>query len=107
VTADVARQLIGTLSRFPEGTLHRVQLEDTSLCVARTHDGKVYAISDRCSHENYSLSEGELLGFEVECPQHSSRFDLRSGAPSGLPAVIAVDAYPVTIDGSAVYVERD
>jgi 3-phenylpropionate/trans-cinnamate dioxygenase ferredoxin subunit len=94
------------LDQFPVGTLQRVHVGDASLCVARTLDGQIYAISDRCSHENYSLSEGELLHFEVECPQHSSRFDLRSGAPSGLPAVVPVEAYPVTIDGSAVYVER-
>lgn len=103
----MARQLVGMLEQFPLGTLQRVQLGDMSVCVARTQDGHVYAISDRCSHENYSLSEGELLGFEVECPQHSSRFDLRSGAPSGLPAVVPVKAYPVTLDGAAVYVESD
>ena len=105
--AEVSRHMIGSLDQFPTGTLNRVQLGDTTLCVARTREGHVYAISDRCSHENYSLSEGELLGFEVECPQHSSRFDLRSGAPSGLPAVVPVKSYPVTIDGTSVYVERE
>src|SRR3982751_3244997 len=68
-------------------------------------EGELYAIHDMCSHENIPLSEGEVDGTTLECWLHGSRFDLRTGEPTGLPAVTPVDVYPVTIEGDDVFVD--
>jgi 3-phenylpropionate/trans-cinnamate dioxygenase ferredoxin subunit len=67
--------------------------------------GNVYAIQDECSHAKIALSEGEVDGTTLECWLHGSRFDLRTGWPTGLPATEAVPVYPVTIDGDDVLVD--
>ena len=64
------------------------------------------AVGDRCSHEDYSLSEGEVWAeeCEIECPQHGSMFDLRTGEARTLPATKPVPVYPVVVDGERVRV---
>ena len=100
----MARHLVGSLSAFQPESLTLVEVEDTPVCVARTEDGELYAINDICSHEEYSLSAGEIWDHSVECPIHGSRFDLRTGQPNALPAVEPVATYEVEIEGDDVYV---
>jgi len=59
----------------------------------------------RCTHEEFNLSDGELWGMDVECPQHGSRFNLVTGKVTGLPAVIPAKTYPVSVEGDEVYIE--
>ena len=74
--------------------------------VAVVRDGDdFYAIDDECSHAAIPLSEGEVEGCEIECWLHGSRFDLRSGKPTGLPATVPVPIYPVQVDGDDVLVD--
>ena len=68
------------------------------------HEGEYYAIHDVCSHANVALSEGEVVGGEIECWLHGSMFDLKTGKPSGLPATEPVPVYPVKIEGDDLYV---
>ncbi len=71
--------------------------------------GQLYALEDRCSHDDGPLVEGLLdeASCTVECPRHGSLFDLRSGAPKTLPAYRAVDTFPVIIDNDVIKVEVD
>ena len=66
-----------------------------------------YAIGDRCSHEDYSLAEGEVWAdeCELECPRHGSTFDLRTGEACSLPATKPVPVYAVSVEGDDVTVE--
>jgi 3-phenylpropionate/trans-cinnamate dioxygenase ferredoxin subunit len=75
------------------------------ICLVHADDGHFYAIADRCSHENYPLSEGELDGYTVACPQHGSRFDIRSGDALTLPAVLPVATFSVAVIDSEVVVD--
>jgi nitrite reductase/ring-hydroxylating ferredoxin subunit len=68
-------------------------------------DDEVFAIYDVCSHEEVSLSEGEVDGCTIECWLHGSRFDLRTGKPSGPPATDPVPTYPVRVEGDDVLVD--
>jgi 3-phenylpropionate/trans-cinnamate dioxygenase ferredoxin subunit len=86
-----------------EGTLH-VDLGDVPVCLARTQ-GELFALRDVCSHEEVPLSEGELDGETIECWLHGSRFDMRTGAPTGLPATQPVPVYRTKVEGDDVYVE--
>jgi 3-phenylpropionate/trans-cinnamate dioxygenase ferredoxin component len=65
-----------------------------------------YAIGDQCSHENYSLAEGDVFTdeCEIECWKHGSTFDLRTGEPQSLPAVKPVPTYAVTVEDGDVKV---
>ena len=66
-----------------------------------------YALGDRCSHEDYSLSEGQVFDeeCELECWKHGSTFDLRTGEPRSLPATKPVPVYQVEVEGDDVLVE--
>jgi 3-phenylpropionate/trans-cinnamate dioxygenase ferredoxin subunit len=74
--------------------------------LAGVHDGDDwYAIYDECSHAAIALSEGDVEGCEIECWLHGSRFDLRTGKPTGLPATEPVPIYPVQVQGDDVLVD--
>lgn len=71
--------------------------------------GELYALEDRCSHDDGPLCEGELdaeAGVAV-CPRHGARFDIRTGRPLSLPAVEPVATFPVRIEGGLVLVGID
>jgi 3-phenylpropionate/trans-cinnamate dioxygenase ferredoxin subunit len=80
-----------------------VELDGVPVCLARS-EGEIFAIHDSCSHADVPLSEGEVGDGTVECWLHGSRFDLRTGRPTGLPANRSVPTYPVKIDGDDVLV---
>ena len=65
------------------------------------------ATDNLCTHGHARLCDGFVEGFEIECPLHQGRFDLRSGAPTCAPAVEAVKTYPVRIASGRVYLSLD
>ena len=76
-----------------------VVVDAVPVAVVRDGNGDLHAIRDICSHADVALSEGEVDGCTLECWLHGSRFDLRTGQPSGPPAVTAVPVYAVSVDG--------
>jgi 3-phenylpropionate/trans-cinnamate dioxygenase ferredoxin subunit len=89
------------LSDLEPGTARRFDAAGHRVCVVRIGDD-VYAIGDRCSHADVSLSEGEVLAdeLEIECWKHGSTFDLKTGEPQSLPATKPVPVYEVrVVDG--------
>ncbi len=74
------------------------------LAVARDGD-EVFAVEDICSHAAVALSEGEVDDCTVECWLHGSRFDLRTGKPTGLPATEPVATFPIEVRDDGVYVD--
>jgi 3-phenylpropionate/trans-cinnamate dioxygenase ferredoxin subunit len=85
-----------------EGAI-RVMVGDEPVCIARS-GGEVFAIHDVWSHAEVALSDGDVEDGTVECWLHGSRFDLRTGRPTGLPATKPVRTYQTTIDGDTVLV---
>ena len=94
------------LSELADGEPLAVELKDEPVAIVRT-EGQVFAIRDVCSHAEVPLSEGEVDGCTIECWLHGSRFDLRTGEPTGPPATEPVPVYPLKIDGDDVYVALD
>jgi 3-phenylpropionate/trans-cinnamate dioxygenase ferredoxin subunit len=88
------------------GQARRFDVGSHRIAMVRIEDD-FYAIGDTCSHEDYSLSEGEVLTeeCEIECWKHGSTFDLRTGEPQTLPATKAVPVYVVRLEGDDVMVE--
>lgn len=101
----VTRQRVASTSELPKESMIRVEVDEVPICLIHAEDDKFYAIGDTCTHEEYSLAEGELWDMSVECPRHGSRFDVRTGQVTGLPAVIPAKTYPVTIENGEIYVE--
>ena len=67
--------------------------------------GRFYAIEDVCTHDNGPLAEGELDGYEIECPRHGARFDIRSGKVLSFPAVQDVPWFPTKVEDGDVMVD--
>jgi 3-phenylpropionate/trans-cinnamate dioxygenase ferredoxin component len=67
-------------------------------------DGEILAASDVCTHEYVLLHDGWLEGDLIECPQHGSQFDLRTGKACSLPATQPLPVYEVRVEGDDVYV---
>lgn len=92
------------LDDLVDGEARRFDLGDIVIAVVRIGD-QVYAIGDRCSHADVSLSGGivDERACTLECPKHGSEFDLRTGAPQSLPALRPVPTYEVRVtDGQVV-----
>ena len=91
-------ELVGPAGDIAKGTSISVE-------IAVAHDGEEYfAVEDICSHAAVALSEGEIEGCTLECWLHGSRFDLRTGEPTGLPATEPVAVFPVEIRDGDIYV---
>ena len=92
------------LAELTEGTPLSVELDGLDLALVREGDD-VFAIEDECSHAAVALSEGDEEGCTIECWLHGSRFDLRTGKPTGLPATEPVATFPAEIRGDDIYVD--
>jgi 3-phenylpropionate/trans-cinnamate dioxygenase ferredoxin subunit len=88
------------------GEARRVDVGDHRIALVRIGDD-FYAIGDRCSHQDYSLSEGEVDEDEkeIECWKHGSTFSLVTGEPQSLPATTPVPLYKVEVEGDDVILE--
>jgi 3-phenylpropionate/trans-cinnamate dioxygenase ferredoxin subunit len=87
------------------GEARRFDLEGTPLCLVRCVDG-YRAVDDTCSHEDFSLAEGEVdpEACEIECWKHGSLFSLVTGEPLTMPATVPVAVYDVVVEAGDVVV---
>lgn len=95
---------VGRLDDFPEGRATLVTVDDEDILICNV-GGHLYAIQDRCTHDDSPLGECELEGCEIECPRHGARFDVRDGSVTLAPAVFPVETYQVKVANGFVWVE--
>jgi 3-phenylpropionate/trans-cinnamate dioxygenase ferredoxin subunit len=95
------------LDELGEGETRLVEIDGRKIGVFHCGDGELYAIEDRCSHDDGPLAEGEFDrgACTVECPRHGSLFDLRSGRPRTLPAYQPVETFDVIVEDGVVKIE--
>ena len=96
------------VAELQPGEVRLVEWEDLEIGVFNC-GGTVYAIEDRCTHDNGILFDGPI-DFDkctVECPRHGSLFDIRTGNPKTLPAYVPVDTFPVIIEDETIKLEVD
>ena len=102
------KQLIDVCSagELPSGEMKLIEVDGAKIGVFNCA-GTLYAVEDRCSHDDGPLAEGpfDAEACTVECPRHGSLFDLTSGRPKTLPAYQPVATYPVTIEDDTVKLE--
>jgi 3-phenylpropionate/trans-cinnamate dioxygenase ferredoxin subunit len=96
------------LDELPPGAHKVVEYDLVDIAVVNC-GGELFAIEDRCSHDDGILLEGVLdqERCRVECPRHGSWFDLRTGNPLNLPAYQPVDIFPVLVEDGLVKLEVD
>jgi nitrite reductase/ring-hydroxylating ferredoxin subunit len=80
-----------------------VTMDGVPVALFRTDEG-IYALDDICSHEYSRLSEGDVWAGEVYCQKHGSRFNLRTGAVTGLPATKPVGTWDVKVENGEIWI---
>ena len=97
-----------SITEVADGEAKRFELGTLGIAVVRLGEDW-YAIGDRCTHQDVSLAEGEVLAgtLELECWKHGSCFSLVDGRPSSLPATKSTPVFTVKIEGDDVFVEVD
>jgi 3-phenylpropionate/trans-cinnamate dioxygenase ferredoxin subunit len=100
-SADLEYFIVADEGDLPNGERLFVGIDELRIVVFNIAE-KYYAIEDVCSHDLAPLGDGEFEGeFEIACPRHGARFDVRNGHALNLPAVEDIPAYPVrVVDGS-------
>jgi 3-phenylpropionate/trans-cinnamate dioxygenase ferredoxin subunit len=96
---------VAQVEELPKGRVISVEVDGTPVALVHAEDDQFYAIYDECSHAAVALSEGEVDGCTLECWLHGSRFDLRTGKPTGLPATEPVPVFPVQVRDGEIYVD--
>jgi 3-phenylpropionate/trans-cinnamate dioxygenase ferredoxin subunit len=95
---------VATVADIPPGERSWFEFEEETLIVFNV-DGEFYCVADLCTHDGGPLEFGELYGYEVECPRHGARFDIRNGKAVQMPAVAGIPTYAVKVEGEDLYVE--
>src|SRR3954451_16292091 len=85
--------------------MKEVQVDRENICVVNVEE-KYFAINNNCTHEGGPLADGTLEGYEVECPWHGSKFDVRTGEVRNPPASEPEPAYEVKVDGNNILIKK-
>jgi 3-phenylpropionate/trans-cinnamate dioxygenase ferredoxin subunit len=94
------------VAELPPGQSRIVEVGGRKIGVFNA-DGELYAIEDRCSHDDGPLAEGPFDPHQrtVECPRHGSLFDIATGRPRTLPAYLPVDTFPIRVEDGVIKLE--
>ncbi|MCL6547290.1 MAG: non-heme iron oxygenase ferredoxin subunit [Alicyclobacillus sp.] len=87
---------VGPAEEISQGDMKCFWVDNVAVTVYHLNDGW-YATSDTCTHQECSLSEGELEDDEIVCPCHGGAFDIRTGVATRMPCVIPVETFAVRI----------
>lgn len=106
IVADTDMLTVCRADELSDGEMHMVEADGRKIGVFNC-GGELFAIEDRCSHDDGPLTEGEFDAgaCTVECPRHGSLFDLRSGRPKTLPAYQPVETFEVWVEDDEVKLE--
>lgn len=92
------------VTQVPEGDVVGLAVAGREIAFYKV-DGEVFATDMLCTHGNARLCDGFLDGYEIECPLHQGKFDVRNGQPTCAPITQAVRSYPIRIDGARVLIQ--
>ncbi len=101
-------QPVLSISALAEGGHVAVKVEseqgpiEVIICLV---EGQFHAIHAQCSHARQSLATGRLRGFEISCPLHGARFDIRTGACTAAPAQRPIASFPVLVEAGRIFID--
>lgn len=87
---------IASVDDLPNGERLFIEVDGEYLVLFNIGD-QFFAIADLCSHDDGPLGEGGVDDYQIICPRHGARFDLRTGKALTFPAVEDIPAYPVVV----------
>lgn len=87
---------VAKINELPPGERLFVTIDEASIVIFNLA-GILYAIGDVCSHDGNYLDDASIEGYDVVCPRHGARFDVRNGKALSLPAVVDIPAYPLRV----------
>jgi 3-phenylpropionate/trans-cinnamate dioxygenase ferredoxin component len=87
---------VAGVEEIPPGERIFIEVGDQPIVVLNIA-GQFFAIGDVCTHDDGPLGDGELDGYQIVCPRHGARFDVRSGKALALPAVIDTPSFPIRV----------
>jgi nitrite reductase/ring-hydroxylating ferredoxin subunit len=102
----MAWQRVCKLVEIATDQAHLFETNGRRIAVARVEDD-VFAVDDRCTHEDWSLCDGYVEGGEIVCGLHQARFDLRTGEVTMAPATEPLVTYPARVTDGEVWVDPD
>jgi 3-phenylpropionate/trans-cinnamate dioxygenase ferredoxin component len=76
---------------------------DEPICLIN-YEGEFFALDDLCTHEYASLSDGEIIGDEIECPLHGGAFEIKTGLPANMPVVVPATMYDVKFEDDTILI---
>ena len=94
---------VAAVDEIEAGGVCIVDVDDIEVAVFNIN-GKFYAIEDICTHDGGTLAEGDVEGYEIECPRHGARFDLRTGEVTAPPAYEDLTTFPIRVRKGVVQV---
>jgi 3-phenylpropionate/trans-cinnamate dioxygenase ferredoxin subunit len=96
---------VASLGEVPEGTvLQRVRSSGDAICLVR-HNGEISALSDICTHQHFSMSQGDLLeDGTLQCAWHGTRYDCRTGEVKQVPATSPLPVFQIRLEGETILV---
>jgi nitrite reductase/ring-hydroxylating ferredoxin subunit len=100
---DLKYETVAKITDLQPGEMKYVEVGDEPVCLINL-DGEFHAINDVCTHQDASLSDGEIDGDEIECPLHGGAFNIRTGQPTSFPVVTPIEVYKVRVVGDDVQV---
>lgn len=81
-------------------------VDDLPALLLRVGDN-YFCIEDTCTHDGQAMTDGPVTDHEITCPRHGARFDLRSGAPTCMPATEPIRTFPVEVREDGIYVDSE
>jgi nitrite reductase/ring-hydroxylating ferredoxin subunit len=96
---------VGQVADFPSGSLKKVMVGDEEVVVANV-GGKLFAITNKCTHRGGPLNEGELEGSTIVCPWHGGKFDVTEGKVVSPPPMKDEASFNVRIEGTKVLLKK-
>ncbi len=94
---------VATAAEITPGRMHVRRAKGQNVALSNI-GGLIYAIEDRCSHDDGPLGEGALSADVVECPRHGAKFNAKTGEVLSMPAVVSVKSFETKVEGGDVYV---
>ena len=98
---NIIYRQVASRDDIPLGKTLCVELDGREVLLCHTSEG-LYAVDNLCSHADARLCEGKLKGQRILCPMHGAAFDVRDGSALSRPASVALQTYPVKIDGEMI-----
>ena len=101
----MAKVVVGNTSEVQEGKMVHITAGGKEIVVTKL-DGNYYAMDDVCTHAGADLHEGQLNNYELTCPWHGARWDIRTGNLISFPQKLKpLQSHKVLIDNDTLYVE--